>query len=518
MQTQIYRDTLRLIHHSTMSNHAISKQLDVSPHTVKKCRRLSKKLQWNWEAIQSMNDKDLSSNFLKPRDVSQDKVMPDWVELHKLLQAKHQTRIELWEDYKETFKERGYSYSQFNFYYRAFLERIDRSMRLEHFAGETMQVDFAGTTIPYRLKNTSEQYAQIFVAVLPCSTYTFARAVPNQKLASWVEAITKALEFFGGVPQSIVPDNLKSAVTTPGLFPVINKTFQECADHYATVVLPTRPAKPQDKGKGENAVLHINRWVIAPLRRQQFFCIEEINEAIQEKLTTLNLRPFKRLPGNRYERFLEIDKPALKPLPAEPYEYAEWNCKLKVGPDYHIYIHNHAYSVSYRLVGEYVDARISAKHVQFFHLQKQVATHERDDTPGTASTNPDHRPIAHQAYANQDLQGFLDWANTVGTSAMEVVQTQFKGRPEHSLIGRKACSQLKGLAKSYGKQRFEAACARALRIASPTVKSIRSILAHRLDEADTESTAKTNQIPTHENIRGASYYEGGLDDDHATDD
>ncbi len=441
--------------------------------------------------------------------------MPDYPAIHKLMQKKHQTLIQLWEEYREMYRGKAYSYSQFTYYYREFLSKVDICMRQVHYAGEIVFVDYAGKTIPYWDNTAGEtKYAQVFVGVMGCSNYTFAFASKSQKLADWIDAHNQLLFFLGGVPQVVVPDNLKSAVTTPGKDLLLNETYQELAEHYGCVIVPARVRRPQDKSKAEIGVKLITQWISMPLSRRKFFSVEEINTAIQELLPAFNQRSFRQLPGCRQSRFEELDKPVLKPLPDKPYEYGEWLSAQKVGPDYHLYVKGRAYSVPWRLAGEKVEARVSATSVAFYHLHKQVALHPRDDTPGETTTNPNRRPADHQAYASQSLEHYLDWAYSLGTYTQQFVKAQFHGRADFSIVGRKACSQLQKLTKHYGEERVESACHRAIDIGSPTVKSVRSILQHRLDECHARNHPVATQLPNHGNVRGSSYYDEKDGDSH----
>ncbi len=508
MQINQYRAALRLIHHSALANHAIAKMLKISPNTVKKCRRTSESKSWGWEEIQGLDDHELSSCFKAKRILDDDKVIPDWTEVHKFMQMKHQTLIQLWDEYRSEHKAKAYCYSQFTHYYREFISKVDVTMRQTHYAGEIIFVDYAGKTLPYTDIATGEQLkAQVFVGVLGCSNYTFVWASKSQSTPDWIEAHSQMLKFFGGVPEVVVPDNLKAAVVSTGKHSVINKTYQELSEHYGFVIVPARVRKPQDKSKAELGVKFITNWISMPLSRRQFFSVDEINQAIAELLPRFNQRSFKRLPGCRYSRFIELDQPVLKPLPDTAFEYGEWLSEQKVGPDYHVYAKGHAYSVPFRLVGQKVAARMGHKTVELFCLGKRVASHFRDDIQGEATTDPNHRPENHQVYASSNLEHYLEWAIGIGESLVNVIKVQFKDRPNHALIGRKACSQLQQLAKQYGTDRIESACARALFIQSPTVKSIRSILQHGLDETDQNCQAVLTSIPTHQNVRGARYYD-----------
>jgi transposase len=313
--------------------------------------------------------------------------------------------------------------------------------------------------------------------------------------------------FFGGTPQVVVPDNLKAAVTRPGREPEINRVYRELARHYRFVIVPARVRKPRDKAKAEVGVQFAQRWVSAALRNQKFFSLAEINAAIAELLPRLNERPFKRFPGCRRSRFLELDKPMLRPLPSQPFQYGEWTGMQKIGLDYHIYVDKHYYSVPCALVHESVDARLSHHAVEIFHKGKRIATHVRSHEVGGHTTLPEHQPPEHRQYAEQTQARFVAWAQTIGTATVAAVQHQFASRP-YGLLAQQACSTLQSLAKTYGEQRFETACRRAQAIGSLTVKSIRSILQRKLKDPAHLETAQVVNLPHHANIRGASYFGG----------
>jgi transposase len=506
------RKTAQLILGPALSNRKIAALTKVSPNTVKRYRKLLNTKSLSVTDIKNMCDSDII-NILKARNaIIHRKRIPDWEMVHAKMQRKHQVLLEMWEDYVLIDPTDAYSYSQFTYYYRKFTAKLDITMRQNHIAGEVVFSDFCGKRIGYKNKDlVRELYAEIFVACLGCSNYTFAYAVSSQKIPHWIESHNIMFQFFGGVPQVEVPDNLKSAVNKPGHFPELNRTFSDMAEHYNIAIIPSRVRKPQDKSKAENAVRLVTRWIINRLQQETFFSVAEINVRISELLEVFNNRAFKRLPGTRKSRFYEFDKPMLQPLPAKPFEYAEWITKQKVGPDYHVYVFNHAYSVPYQLISESVEARASTKTIEFFFNGKRVATHVRSFEEGLHTTNSEHRPAKHKAYAEQNADNFMRWAESIGPMAKRIVLAQFLGRPEFSYIGRSACGQLKSLARQYGDQRFEGACSRANDIDSLTVKSVRSILQHRLDLAIRDELPIQSQIPLHHNVRGSDYFQiGGI--------
>lgn len=372
-----------------------------------------------------------------------------------------------------------------------------------------MFVDYCGTTMDIINAATGEvTTAQIFVAVLGASNYTFAEATAAQKLEDWIGSHVRAFEFFGGVPQMVVPDNLRSAVNRACRYePLLNQTYAALLRHYHTVALPARPYKPRDKAKVEVAVQIVTRWILARLRQQTFHSLLTLNLALRGLLEDLNQRPFKRLPGTRRSQFVALDQPVLQPLPATPYEYAEWR-KARVGIDYHIEVERHFYSVPAALVKREVEVRLTAQTLECFAAGQRVALHARSRLAGAHSTTPEHMPKAHRAHMEWTPGRFLNWANEIGPQARAVVQHLLWTRP-HPEMGYRSCLGLLGLAKRYSPQRLEAACQRALANGTPARRSILSILTQGLDRLplpDPEDSEETTAIQ-HENIRGGSYYQ-----------
>jgi transposase len=313
------------------------------------------------------------------------------------------------------------------------------------------------------------------------------------------------LEFFGGVPELVVPDNLKSGVVKPCRYePVLTRTYEDLAAHYGVAVIPARVRKPKDKAKVETGVLVVERWILASLRHRQFHTLGELNAAIAELLERLNDRPFKKLPGNRRSLFEALDQPALGPLPRAPYEYADWS-KVRVGPDYHVEVDGHHYSVPYQLVGEELEARLTATTVEVLHADKRVACHPRSFERGQATTLPEHMPPAHRGYAEETPQKLLAWGEKVGPATSQVVETILSRR--HPKQGFQSCVGLRRLARDYGESRLESACQRAIAINGMTYTSLCSILRKNLDQHEVKEPASDHLPRAHENVRGASYYE-----------
>jgi transposase len=307
--------------------------------------------------------------------------------------------------------------------------------------------------------------AQVFIAVLGCSNYTFAEATWSQALSDWLGSHVRAVQYFGGTPAAFVPDNLKSAVTKARRYePDLNRAYSEFAEHYGVAILPARVRKPRDKAKVETGVLIVERWILARLRNRQFFSLADLNGAIAELLERLNTRPFKKMAGCRRSRFLELDQGALRPLPPRPYEFAEWR-KAKVHPDYHIEVMRAYYSVPYRLIGEQVDVRLTAGAVEIFHGGTLIAAHARATERGRRSTRGGHRPDKHVAVIENTLARTMQWARDIGPATAAVIENQASRRkhPEETL---RSAQGILRLARDFSPQRLEAACERALALKS----------------------------------------------------
>lgn len=499
------RDISWMLLTTQFSINKVAQSLNTSSKRVAKIKVHLIKAKVSWDDIEKLSDTQLKKLiYPKPKN-RYIRRKPDWIDVHEKMRHKHQTLIQIWEEYRLIDPTDAYSYSQFSVHYNAFKKTVDVTMRMEHRPGECVFVDFAGLTIPW-LDGETERKAHVFVAVSGASNYTFALACRDQSTESWIEAHNKMAFFFEGVHEVVVPDNLKAAVIKAGAFPTLNRTYLEWARHFNTAIAPSRVRRPQDKSKAEAGVLFVSRWITAPLRRRKFFSLEEINEAIQELLPVLNERKFRRLPGTRHTRFLEMDKPALRILPSKPFEPMTWVHEQKVPPDYHLIIKGHAYSVPYRYIGKMVEACFSHNAVQFFHDHQRIATHKRSFEQGGRTLDKSHMTKAHQAYSERQLDDFLMWAKPIGVYAVSAIETQFEGKPNYSYSAAIACDKLKRLCSLHGEQRFEAACERASLLRSLTVKTIRSILTRKVDALELPEPMTTDNFPSHQNLRGPDYF------------
>jgi transposase len=366
-------------------------------------------------------------------------------------------------------------------------------------------VDYSGQTIGITDPATGEiRQAQIFVAVMGASSYTYIEATWTQNLADWTGSHVRCFEFMGGIPELLVPDNLKSGVVTPSFYdPILNPTYHDMARHYGTAILPARVRKPRDKAKVEAGVLLAQRWILARLRHQRFFSLDELNRAIRPLLFHLNQRSFKKLPGSRLSVFTEVDLPVLRSLPASRYEFAEWKVAT-AGIDYHVEITGHYYSVPYGYARQKLDVRYTAATIEVFKKGERIASHPRSMSKGRHSTLDAHLAPAHQKVAGWNSQRFLDWAGKIGPHTQAAVDHLLRSRA-HPQQGYRAALGLLRLAKTYGNDRLEAACDRAFQIQAVTWRSIDSILKNGLDRQNKKPVQATLPL-SHANVRGAGYY------------
>lgn len=436
-----------------------------------------------------------------PRDLSE----PDWPKIASELKRKGVTLTLLWQEYRADHPD-GYGYTWFCDNFAAFQKRASATFRNRHEAGSVLQTDYAGQTVDIIDPHTGEAHpAQIFVAVLGASSYTFAMASLSQKLPDWIEGHCRALAFFGGVTKSIVCDNLKSGVVKPLWFePTLNQTFAAMAEHYDTTILPARSRKPRDKAKVEGAVLIVERWILARLRNRRFFSLEDLNQAIAVLLEDLNTRPMRHIGKSRRQIFEEIEREALAPLPTIAFEYAEWK-RAKVHPDYHVEVDKCFYSVPHALIGKTLDIRVTHRVVEIFHDHKRVASHVRRSQRSGHVTVNEHMPKAHQRYANVTPDSLMRQAAGLGENVAILVERMLRER-RHPEQGYRSAQGIISLSRRYERERLEAACERALALNVLTYSSVNSILQSGLDRAGPVTEA-AGPAPVHANIRGHKYYQ-----------
>lgn len=503
------KEVLRL-HSLGLSQHQIARSCSISQSTVHAYLSAAQASGVQWPLPEDWGDAQIEQALFPQRPapaVWRKHPEPDWAQIHQELQTHKDLTLQLvWQEQREANPE-GYGYSRFCDLYRRWLKKLDLVLRQEHRAGEKMFVDYAGATIPIHNPASGEVHeAAVFVAVLGASNYTFAEATNGQDLRNWIGSHMRAFEFFGGVSEVVVPDNLKSAVTHPSYYePDLNPTYRDLGEHYGVAIIPARPYRARDKAKAEVGVQVVQRWIVAALRKRKFFSLAEVNQAIAELLVRLNQRPFRKRPGNRATLFAQLDQPALRPLPAARYQFGEWE-KARVNIDYHIEVERHFYSVPYALVHQEVDVHLTGETVEILHRGVRVASHVRSWEVAKASTLPEHMPKAHQKHVGRTPSRLIEEAQQVGPLTGQLVEAILAAK-RHPEQGYRSCLGILRLSKTYPVERMEAAARRCLRARAYNVQSMDSILKHQLDRLPPPGDAPSRPVVDHDNIRGADYFD-----------
>jgi transposase len=512
MSMRKIREILRLKYEQNLANRQIARSCNISRPCVAQYLARAEAAGLAWPMPEGLDDIALEQLLFqmpasgRPPGSSNARPEPDMPYIHKELRNKCVTLQLLWYEYKKDHPD-GLQYSQFCDHYRRWARKLSVTMRQEHKAGDKLFIDYAGPTMEIIDAETGENKpAYLFVAVLGASNYTYVEAAYSQNLASWIGSHVRALNFMGGVPACLVPDNLKSGVTKACRYePDINPTYQALASHYGTAVMPARPRRPRDKAKAEVGVQICERWIIAVLRHRTFFSLGELNAAIVELRDKLNHRKLRKLDTTRARLFDELDRPALRSLPSEPFTLLAIK-RVRVNIDNHVDIDGHYYSAPYQLVHQELEAFISNSTIELVHKGRRIATHVRSFLPGRHTTLPEHRPKSHQKHLEWTPERITHWASTIGPSAATAVASIMESRtyPEQ---GYRSCLGLLRLEKTYSKERLEAACARAVYSRILSYKSIQSILKNGLDRQPlSPEPASTAHNVTHINVRGAGYY------------
>jgi transposase len=501
------REVLRLRYAVGLSARQVAASVQIAHSSVSEYERRLAAAGLSWPLPEGLSDTALERRLFPPPPPvpSETRPVPDWAVVHAELRRPGVTLMLLWEEYRAVHPQ-GFAYSWFCEHYRVWAGKLDLVMRQTHHAGEKLFVDYAGQTAGVVDRATGElRQAQIFVAVLGASSYTYAEATWTQSLSDWVGSHVRALAFFGGAPELLIPDNLKSGVQRACRYePDLNPTYAELARHYGVAVLPARVRKPRDKAKAESGVQLVERWILAALRHRTFFSLAELNAAIAALLERLNGKPFKKLPGSRREAFEQLDQPALRPLPAVPYVYAIWK-KVRVHIDYHVELDGHYYSVPYALVKQQLEARLTERTVEIFHQGQRVASHVRAYAKGCHTTVPEHMPKAHREYAAWTPQRLVRWAEQTGPATAGVIAQILATRP-HPQQGFRSCLGILRLGERYGSDRLEAACRRALRLNACRYQSLASILERGLDRQPLPEQTELPLPTAHDHLRGPGYY------------
>ncbi len=499
------KDILRLKHEAGLSHRVIARALGVAASTVSDVSGRLRMAGLTWEEALELPDAELECRLYRDRARGEtDPREPDWAHVRSELSRKHVTLQLLWTEYRAQVPD-GWGYSWFCERFRAWEKKIDVVMRQQHAYGEKLFVDWAGDTVPV-LDAASGRVsdAHLFVAVFGASNYTYAEASLEQDTTAFLAAHCRALAHFGGVPELLVCDNLKTGVRRADRYePVLHAPYAELAAHYGCAVLPARPRKPRDKAKVENGVLVTYREILAPLRDRTFFSLAELNEAIASLLERLNARPFTSLPGSRKRVFDEYEAPALRPLPKEPYLYRTRKT-ARVRIDYHVELDGHFYSVPYHLAREEVEVVFDEGCVEILHKGERAALHPRSMKAGGSSTAEEHMPAKHREYAAWTPARIASRAARIGPKTASLAEAIMASRP-HPELGYRSCLGIVRLADAYGEERVEHAAGRALSAGARSYRSVRSILESGLDSVPL-TPAPAPPGPPHDNVRGPDYY------------
>jgi transposase len=492
-------DVVRLVLTTSLTDRDIALSVGVSKTTVGRYRRLLSDRKLTWEALSDLGPEEMRRRLNRPASGGSPKQVPDLSVLHEQVQAKGMTLQLLWEDYRRENPHDALSYSHLAAKLKQYRETLPTVMRQHHAPGERVFVDYSGLR-PYYLDSTTHEkvYVELFVGVLGASSLLFATCSPTQQVPDFLKAHVAMFDYFGGVPEVLVPDNLKSAVIVPGRKPTLQRSYADLARHYGVAVLPTRPFRPRDKASVEVGVKFAQQRILARLRHQHFYSLDELNAAVAKLLDEANDRPMVKDGLSRRQRFEQLERTTLRPLPPEPYVFAEWLVVPTVPKDYHVAVAGHFYSVPHALIGKRVEVRLTDDTVEVRHEGKVVAHHTRSTATGGHTTARTHQPEAHRAQAERSIEGMLAWAKEAGPHVLRFVQHQFdRPRP---FLGLPACDSLRSLAKTHGTAPVDEAARAAIQLGSPRITTLKRLLDNRT------AAAKAPPPPRASNARGARYY------------
>ena len=487
--------------------------LGVSTGAVSRTTNRALGSELSFEAASALTYEELEKRLYSSAGPRGEFVEPDVAWIARELRRVGVTLELLHQEYAAENGARSLGYSAFCARYRRWKAKRGPVMRQVHRGGDTLFVDFSGKRPKVVDPATGESTpVELFVAVMGASNFTYVEAVATQRVADWIGAHTRALSYLGGVPRTIVPDQLRSAVSKPSRSePKLQRTYEDLGRHYGTAVIPARPRKPKDKAKVEVGVQVAQRWILARLRNETFFSLESLNRRVMELLEDLNNRPMRSLGGvTRRELFERVDRPELGPLPEHRFEPAEWKT-ARVHEDYHVDVLRHWYSVPYELMGQEVEARVTASMVEIYRLGQRVAVHRRDDEPYKASTDPRHRPANHRAFYDGNRDKLMLWARGIGSSTTALMELLLD--PQHNFAGhtrRRSGYGLRRLADKYERARIEEACRRVLGFDRASYKSVERILRLGLDRQPAPAAREAAPPIEHDQVRGAEYF---ADDD-----
>ena len=500
------REILRLSFSLNLSGREIATCLGLSRSAVWECLRRAKTADLSWPLHDDMNDSDLMLLLYPAEPAALDRPKPDCEYISMELKRKGVTLSLLWEEYKRS-NPNGYQYTQFGDYYRDWQKTASLIMRQDHKAGHKAFSDFSGGNLKIVDPSTGEvQLARLFVCALGASSFTYAELFFGETAEAWCTGQAHAFEYFGGTTELVVPDNPRAVVSKACRYePKLNPDFVLLAQHFGVGILPARVRHPKDKAKVESGVGVATRWILARLRNHKFFSLAEANKAVHELLEDMNSRPFKKMSGCRRSIFESIDKPALKPLPRNRYEYAHIEF-AKVKNDYHVEVENRFYSVPHQLIGKHVEVRVSRICIEIFFQNRRVASHFVSDREQTNSTLNEHMPKEHRAYKDWTPERFHRWALKIGPSTAQFIKILIESAKHQEVAYRAAFGVLR-LDKLYGSQRLEGACQRAAAIHSYTYKTVKLILQNNMECRPLQQNEMPSQLRiVNTMVRGADYF------------
>jgi transposase len=513
MSMKKVRELLRLKDECGLSLRKVSTIIELSRPVVSDYLKRCKDNNLSFERIKDMPDEEIEAILKKPVDSEADDtryriLAGRFDQMVKELKRVGVTRRLLWEEYRGEHTD-GYGYSQFCNHFQVWADGQELSMHIEHKAGDKMFVDFTGKKFSITDRLTGERtLVETFVAILGASQLTYVEAVMSQKKHDFIRASDNAIQYMGGAPAALVTDNLKSAVTKAHRYePDINPEYIDFARHYNMTILPTRPVKPRDKALVEGAVKIVYQQIYARHRDRVWYSLDELNAVIREELERYNIRIMKGYGKSRRELFEEIEKSALRPLPAERYCLREY-VRMKAQFNYHVYLKadRHYYSVPYRYRGNHVDVFFSEKTVEIYHKNERIAIHLRDRREYKYTTVPEHMPSQHRFHSEWGAERFISWAGTIGPETKTLIEHVLASR-QHPEQSYRTCMGILSLSRTYGAGRLEKACRMALYYESYRFKTISNILKNNC-ENDIPTTDLFEAPSTgHENIRGNTYYE-----------
>lgn len=512
-----YREILRLSSDPKNSQRSIELMLHSSHHTIRKVQTAASAAGITWPLDDGVTNEVLRG-ILFPDEIkrSSPHTQPDYPYIHKELARPGVNLTLLWTEYCRRCENEGttpYMYTQFCEKYRQWARITKATMRIQHKPGDAMQVDWAGNTLDIVDSVTGAiSKAYLFVAVLPCSCYAYAEVCDDMKLENWLLCHAHAYSYFGGVARLLIPDNLKAGVSKNTRYEtVLNRSYQELAEHYNTAIVPARVEHPKDKPLAEGTVKFASTWILAALRDHRFFSVQEAQNAATEKLEELNDRPFKKREGSRRSAYLAEEREFMKPLPNAPYEPAVWSPDIKIGHDYLVSDGQNKYSVPFDLIGEKVNLRLTKNAVEVFYRGARVAMHARCRTvQRDPIVKPEHMTPEHKKYLNYNEHDFSVWGQSVGESTAAVVR-YFLTSGKEAEQGYKACASMTKLAERYGSIRLEKACQRLLSFtATPSIRTLSTILKNGQDRLPAQKEPEPAAISVQRGItRGADYFRKG---------